>query len=477
MSESYDYLFKFLVIGSAGTGKSCLLHQFIESKFKEDSSHTIGVEFGSKVVPVSGKQVKLQIWDTAGQERFKSVTRSYYRGAAGALLVYDVTRRDSFNALANWLADARSLASPNIVVLLVGNKSDLESQREVTFLEASRFAQENELMFLETSAKSGQNVVEAFSKCAKAIVTKIESGELDPDRIGSDSEAKGHALIAEARLNFEHQTMADSEAKGHALIAEARAKLQKPSGLLSFFFGGSSKVEDAVECYQRAGNMFKMAKKWNEAGKAFCEAASLHAKADSKHDAATNYAIEIYTDMGRFTMAARHHQSIAEIYETEAPDLEAATSHYEKAADYFRGEESNSSANKCILKVAQHAAQLADYEKAISIYEQVAATSLESSLLKYSAKEYFFRAGLCHLCVDMLNAQLALDRYIQQYPAFQDAREYKLLKVLMEHMEEQNVDGFTEAVKDYDSVSRFDQWYTTILLRIKKSVQDNPDLC
>ncbi|CAB3359609.1 ras-related protein Rab-4B-like [Cloeon dipterum] len=185
MSESYDYLFKFLVIGSAGTGKSCLLHQFIESKFKEDSSHTIGVEFGSKVVPVSGKQVKLQIWDTAGQERFKSVTRSYYRGAAGALLVYDVTRRDSFNALANWLADARSLASPNIVVLLVGNKSDLESQREVTFLEASRFAQENELMFLETSAKSGQNVVEAFSKCAKAIVTKIESGELDPDRIGS----------------------------------------------------------------------------------------------------------------------------------------------------------------------------------------------------------------------------------------------------------------------------------------------------
>jgi Ras-related protein Rab-4B len=87
--------------------------------------------------------VKLQIWDTAGQERFKSVTRSYYRGAAGALLVYDVARRDSFNALANWLADARALASPSIVVLLVGNKSDLEAQREVTFLEASKFAQEN----------------------------------------------------------------------------------------------------------------------------------------------------------------------------------------------------------------------------------------------------------------------------------------------------------------------------------------------
>jgi len=93
MADPYDYLFKFLVIGSAGTGKSCLLHQFIEGQFKEDSAHTIGVEFGSKIVPVGGKTVKLQIWDTAGQERFRSVTRSYYRGAAGALLVYDIASR------------------------------------------------------------------------------------------------------------------------------------------------------------------------------------------------------------------------------------------------------------------------------------------------------------------------------------------------------------------------------------------------
>merc|ERR1712112_479411 len=107
VSDPYDYLFKFLVIGSAGTGKSCLLHQFIEGRFKEDSSHTIGVEFGSKIVPVGGKTVKLQIWDTAVQERFRSVTRSYYRGAAGALLVYDITSRESFNCLTNWLTDAR----------------------------------------------------------------------------------------------------------------------------------------------------------------------------------------------------------------------------------------------------------------------------------------------------------------------------------------------------------------------------------
>ncbi|XP_001857982.2 ras-related protein Rab-4B [Culex quinquefasciatus] len=185
MSESYDYLFKFLIIGRAGSGKSCLLHHFIENKFKEDSSHTIGVEFGSRIVNVGGKSIKLQIWDTAGQERFRSVTRSYYRGAAGALLVYDSTSRDSFNVLSNWLNDARTLASQNICILLVGNKKDLEEEREVTFLEASTFAQENELIFLETSARTGENVEEAFLKCSKTILAKIETGELDPERIGS----------------------------------------------------------------------------------------------------------------------------------------------------------------------------------------------------------------------------------------------------------------------------------------------------
>uniref|UniRef100_A0A8C5GA70 Ras-related protein Rab-4 n=1 Tax=Gouania willdenowi TaxID=441366 RepID=A0A8C5GA70_GOUWI len=185
IKNTHNFLFKFLVIGSAGAGKSCLLHQFIENKFKQDSNHTIGVEFGSRVVTVGGKTVKLQIWDTAGQERFRSVTRSYYRGAAGALLVYDITSRETYNALTNWLTDARTLASPNIVIILCGNKKDLDADREVTFLEASRFAQENELMFLETSALTGENVEEGFLKCARLILNKIESGELDPERMGS----------------------------------------------------------------------------------------------------------------------------------------------------------------------------------------------------------------------------------------------------------------------------------------------------
>ncbi|XP_042336455.1 ras-related protein Rab-4A isoform X2 [Sceloporus undulatus] len=114
-----------------------------------------------------------------------SVTRSYYRGAAGALLVYDITSRETYNALTNWLTDARMLASQNIVIILCGNKKDLDGDREVTFLEASRFAQENELMFLETSALTGENVEEAFVQCARKILNKIESGELDPERMGS----------------------------------------------------------------------------------------------------------------------------------------------------------------------------------------------------------------------------------------------------------------------------------------------------
>jgi len=184
-TDTYDYLFKFLIIGRAGVGKSCILHQFIENKFKEDTTHTIGVEFGSKVINVNNKSIKLQIWDTAGQERFRSVTRSYYRGAAGALLAYDISSRDSFNSLQNWLTDARSLASPSIIIILVGNKKDLEANREVSFQEASQFAKDNDLIFTECSAFNGENVEETFLKCARSILTCIEAGEINPDKIGS----------------------------------------------------------------------------------------------------------------------------------------------------------------------------------------------------------------------------------------------------------------------------------------------------
>lgn len=292
--------------------------------------------------------------------------------------------------------------------------------------------------------------------------------------------------------------MADNEAKAIAMIAEADKKMSSSKGFFSSLFGGGGGKDEALEIYGRAANLFKMAKKWGQAGNTFCTIAQHHAKSGSKHDAATNFvdaancyrktdpkeatttfqkAIDIYTEMGRFTIAAKHHQTIAEICETELADLEKAMQHYELAADYFRGEESNSSANKCMLKVAQFCAQLENYEKAVQIYEQVAASSLESSLLKYSAKDYFFKAALCHLCIDALNASHAIQRYEDQYPAFVDTREARLVKSLISALEEQDVEAFTNTVAEYDSISRLDSWHTSLLLKVKKSIPTEDDLC
>ncbi|XP_014841132.1 PREDICTED: alpha-soluble NSF attachment protein isoform X1 [Poecilia mexicana] len=311
------------------------------------------------------------------------------------------------------------------------------------------------------------------------------------------------------------------EKEAAALMAEAEKKLKSSQSFFGSLFGGSSKLEEACDMYVRAANMYKMAKNWcgkkadlastlfssvfiitvltpnlllSAAGNAFSKAAHLHLQMQSKHDAATNLidagnafkkadpqeainclnrAIEIYTDMGRFTIAAKHHISIAEIYETELVDIDKAIAHFEQAADYYKGEESTSSANKCLLKVATYAAQLEQYQKAIEIYEQVGTHAMDSTLLKYSAKDHFFKAALCHFCVDMLNAKLAMQKYEEMFPAFSDSRECKLLKKLLDAYEEQNVDGYTDAVKEYDTISRLDQWLTTMLLRIKKAIQDD----
>ena len=131
------------------------------------------------MITVDGKQIKLQIWDTAGQEAFRSITRSYYRGAAGALLVYDITRRDTFNHLTTWLEDARQHSNSNMVIMLIGNKSDLEARREVKREEGEAFAREHGLVFMETSAKTAANVEEAFINTAKEIYDKIQEGVFD----------------------------------------------------------------------------------------------------------------------------------------------------------------------------------------------------------------------------------------------------------------------------------------------------------
>ncbi|KAK5843401.1 Ras-related Rab11A [Gossypium arboreum] len=161
-SQKVDYVFKVVLIGDSGVGKSQILARFARNDFSLDSKSTIGVEFQTRTLLIEHKSVKAQIWDTAGQERYRAVTSAYYRGAAGAMLVYDVTKRQTFNHIARWLEELRGHADKNIVIMLVGNKSDLEKQREVSTEDATEFAQKEGLFFLETSALAAKNVETAF---------------------------------------------------------------------------------------------------------------------------------------------------------------------------------------------------------------------------------------------------------------------------------------------------------------------------
>ncbi|PHH79855.1 hypothetical protein CDD80_3588 [Ophiocordyceps camponoti-rufipedis] len=247
LGSMYDYLAKIILLGPSGAGKSCLLHRFVKDEWRVLSSQTIGVEFASKIIKVGSgarrKRIKLQLWDTAGTERFRSVSRSYYRGAAGAILVYDIASQPSFQALQAFLNDARALASPNLSVMLVGNKLDLASGsavdanmppptpssvgsastfmagtmgsslslatmnstgrergtsllgvgsqqratiapegREITRADASRWASQYRIpVVTEASALSGEGVEEIFERLARMILTKIELGDIDPD--------------------------------------------------------------------------------------------------------------------------------------------------------------------------------------------------------------------------------------------------------------------------------------------------------
>ncbi|RDA95720.1 hypothetical protein CP533_1120 [Ophiocordyceps camponoti-saundersi (nom. inval.)] len=247
LGSMYDYLAKIILLGPSGAGKSCLLHRFVKNEWRVLSSQTIGVEFASKIIKVGTgarrKRIKLQLWDTAGTERFRSVSRSYYRGAAGAILVYDITSHQSFQALQAFLNDARALASPNLSVMLVGNKLDLASGslidtsippptpssvgststfmagtmgsslslatmgtagrdrgssilgsahqqratvapegRDITRADASRWASQARIpVVTEASALNGEGVEEIFERLARTILTKIELGDIDPD--------------------------------------------------------------------------------------------------------------------------------------------------------------------------------------------------------------------------------------------------------------------------------------------------------
>lgn len=162
VDHEYDYLFKIVLIGDSGVGKSNILSRFTRNEFCLESKSTIGVEFATRTLQVEGKTVKAQIWDTAGQERYRAITSAYYRGAVGALLVYDITKRQTFENVLRWLRELRDHADSNIVIMLAGNKTDLNHLRAVSDQDARLLAEKEGLSFLETSALEAMNIEKAF---------------------------------------------------------------------------------------------------------------------------------------------------------------------------------------------------------------------------------------------------------------------------------------------------------------------------
>jgi len=265
---------------------------------------------------------------------------------------------------------------------------------------------------------------------------------------------------------------------------------------LSSWITGASKWEDAAELYTKAANLFKMEKKWDNAASAYSKASECHIKLQSKYEAASSYvqaagchkksnsseamlclrqAIEFYLDDGKFGTAGKYQKELAELYESNV-DVDNALAAYQLAADYYEAEGSTNSTHDCLLKVALLSAQLERYDRAIELYEQIAAGSVDT-LRKWSVKDYLLRAGLCHLAKqDIVATDRALERYQDMSASFSSERECKFLQDILEAVKNYDVPKFTAIVGEYDSITRLDAWKTSILLKVKKSLDGEGEL-
>lgn len=176
---NFNFLFKYIIIGDSAVGKSNLLLRYTHNNFNDDYQATIGVEFGAKNLSFKDKIYRVQVWDTAGQENFRSITRAYYKNSACALIVYDITRRDSFEHVQTWIEDCKNQTPKTVLLVLVGNKTDLESERKVSTEEGKQMAEQHGMLFYETCAKNGKNVHEMFDNTVHEIASRIEDGFYD----------------------------------------------------------------------------------------------------------------------------------------------------------------------------------------------------------------------------------------------------------------------------------------------------------
>jgi small GTP-binding protein len=176
IGREFDHSVKTVIVGDSGVGKTCIAFRFTENIFDESCPSTLGVEFMSKIIKTSARRIEFQLWDTAGQELFRSVAHSYYRGAIGAFVTFDLCRRDSFDNAGKWISDVQSAAHTDVVIIVLGNKLDRVDGREVTSEEAQQFAKELKLMYFETSARTGENVETAILACLAEIEKLIDTG-------------------------------------------------------------------------------------------------------------------------------------------------------------------------------------------------------------------------------------------------------------------------------------------------------------
>ena len=209
--DNYDLIFKIVLIGDSGVGKTNILSRYLTNEFSLTTQATVGVEFGSKIIKKGEKLIKLQIWDTAGQERYKSITSAYYKGSKGAFVVYDISRKNTFDNVDKWINELKNNGSEDVFIMLVGNKSDLKDQREITEEEVKKKAELYNVAFCETSALEGKNIGYAFENLINEITKKVEKEREKNGKIVIKNKDEGKTITLETGNDNKNKGSQDND--------------------------------------------------------------------------------------------------------------------------------------------------------------------------------------------------------------------------------------------------------------------------